>query len=599
MSPESRNGNYILKEQASGSHLSRTMKVRCLPDPTSFSPLQYGTVVMAFKPMRLPFCMLLVLLVGKALSFRSSAATFSAHPRALLVGRTHAAHQSPEKKQTTLFASVKQQREHQTVAVGDCVGSGSYGTVHLLTTTLGDSKSKNNQACIGKRAWTIAELSEQNPDRDDAYLQDKAARCAYYWKVERHCFEQLPPHPNLPLFRGVSNRGSVKKNGGANEPWLLFDCAATNGSNPIPAPSVADILSRDRFDHQRHDKHHLFLLQQALGVDTTNVGNNTDNSNHATIDNPLAKTIEVFLEQLLTVLKHVHSSQIVHRDVKPANILISHETLFLIDFGSAADVATAGFLKKNIGWGERVAISPIYAAPEVFCEPNKAPTHFDVFSAAMIACQLIFQYRDERTDAGFHQQLAVHDNNLEAWLKTQWQGKVRASGLMDGLQVLADRPGLWALLQDMLVTEPQHRLSSAAALKRLQNLRQTDNDSLRLDGKYLDSIIKALEECPIPTARPLEFVASFSRQDSLGLLLTEADAADTSDMDATGQAQWKLAVTGAAPGQVFVQGIVAGGQAEEMGIFEIGDQLQGVGELPVGEGGFEKVVEMVRGPKLV
>lgn len=56
---------------------------------------------------------------------------------------------------------------------------------------------------------------------------------------------------------------------------------------------------------------------------------------------------------------------------------------------------------------------------------------------------------------------------------------------------------------------------------------------------------------------------------------------------------WDQAVNQAEPGQVFVQGIVPGGQAETMGIFLIGDRLHGIGELPFEAGGFERAVEMV------
>jgi hypothetical protein len=64
-------------------------------------------------------------------------------------------------------------------------------------------------------------------------------------------------------------------------------------------------------------------------------------------------------------------------------------------------------------------------------------------------------------------------------------------------------------------------------------------------------------------------------------------------MEGLALSQWKRAVEDAGPGEVFVQEIAEGGQAEDMGIFEIGDQLQGVGELPVSQGGFERVVKMV------
>ncbi len=60
-------------------------------------------------------------------------------------------------------------------------------------------------------------------------------------------------------------------------------------------------------------------------------------------------------------------------------------------------------------------------------------------------------------------------------------------------------------------------------------------------------------------ARALDFVASFRRGESLGLVLAQADADDTFEMDAAALILWNQAVEGSGPGQVFVQGIVEGG----------------------------------------
>lgn len=479
--------------------------------------------------------------------------------------------------------AVTKQKAHEKqelVKVGDYIGSGSYGTVHFLTVR--KQKSGDTFECIGKRAWTLKELEKKPVSEDASYIKDRAKRCAYYWGVGRHCFEKLSPHIGLPIYRGVLEDGSTDD--GSKGPWLLFDFA--EGANNTPAPCLQDVMAKDRLDQKEHHQHHLHFLQQALGV----VSNESDLH-----DNPLATTIELLLEQLLEVLRHVHGHNIVHRDVKPANLLLSDGHIILIDFGSAADVDTAGLLKENIGWDDRVAISPTYAAPEVFCDSSRSAVNFDTFSVGLIACQLLFQYLDERTDAGFLQQLAAVDNDLDAWLKNQWQGKVRPVGLVEGLDLLSDRPGLWGLLKGLLQTDPADRLSSTKALKQLREIR-AGKVTADADGTYLNSILTALEEpCPVdvPVARALAFVASFRRGESLGLVLAQAEAADTSEMDGAALILWNQATEGADPGQIFVQGIVEGGQAEEMDIFEIGDQLQGVGELPVAEGGFEKVVEMV------
>lgn len=64
------------------------------------------------------------------------------------------------------------------------------------------------------------------------------------------------------------------------------------------------------------------------------------------------------------------------------------------------------FRKKRIGLeDEEVTIPPIYAAPELFVKLDRAPFAFEVFSAALIYCQVLFNYLDIRTDAALRQQI--------------------------------------------------------------------------------------------------------------------------------------------------------------------------------------------------
>jgi serine/threonine protein phosphatase PrpC len=463
------------------------------------------------------------------------------------------------------------------VEIFDHVGSGSYGTVHFVKLLRGNG----DEILVGKRAWTPFELQQQNGNLDSKQLADKSSRCLYYWMVEKHCFQKIPPHKGLPFFRGVGIDEEKRQ-------WIL--------SNKIQhgqelAISLQDYLEKDRLDHKAHRTHHLYWLSLSLLKES---------QAESTSENSLAATLDIFFQQLLEILSHIHEHSIVHRDIKPANLLVADGQLVLIDFGSAADLETAGLLQPNIGLSDRVAISPIYVAPELFVDPNsKCACNFDCFSAALLFCQLLFQFLDERTESGFHQQLKSADYDLDTWLQTALSSKVRPAGIDDALEVLEERPGLWKLLNGMLQKDPHARLSSKNALKLwskiCQNAKNRHLDEKLEneldDGLYLKSVLESLQVCEIPKLWPLHFVATFKRSESLGLYLAEADAEISESDDVE---KWIKATKDASPGDVFVQAIVPGGQADQMGCFAVGDRLQGVGEIPISGGGFKKVVELLK-----
>jgi serine/threonine protein kinase len=482
--------------------------------------------------------------------------------------------------------------------IGTEIGAGSYGKVHSCTTIIDGGKEQ--VVLIGKRPLTMEEvrsIAASSSGASEKEWKEKVQRCQHYWDVEKHCFLKLGDHPQLPRFRGFV-RDSEER------PWMLFDTvfSTLDKDTEKPAPSLKDLMKLDHDKH--HDKkhpHHLYYVQKALGLPLDQ-------------EVSLGETLDAFFESFLHVLRDVHAKRIVHRDVKPGNLLVAKD-VYLIDFGSAADLEpTKGSIfgqKKFVGLEDNdvVAISPIYAAPEVFVERNNKPENFDVYSAALIFCQLLFNFLDERTDAGFHQQLAACDWNLDVWLQQELASKVRPKGLEEALLVLSERPGLWRLLQEMFRPKPWDRIDSELALKQFQLILKGSGD-IKDDGPFLQSVLETFEICDvvdlsesdssspetIPFSRPLHFVASFKRNTPLGLILAEVNSGDEDDdgeMDEVVRQQWVEATRGAVPGQVFVKGVVPGGQADGFGIFEIGDQLQGVGELPVAQRGFGKVVELL------
>ncbi len=328
--------------------------------------------------------------------------------------------------------------------------------------------------------------------------------------------------------------------------------------------------------------------------------------------------------------------------VKPGNLLCDgkNNRLLLIDFGSAADLDpsspppqqqnngignifsnAAGGLQqqqqqRRVGFDEGIAaISPIYSAPETFVKLDENPLAFDVFSAALVMCQLLFNLLDERTDAGFTQQLREADYDLDTWLENNIRAKSRPLGLDGALEYLGERRGLWALMKQMLQPDPQNRISSASALKSLNEilaLRSGEMDwsdetitFVAREESYFESVIDSFGKCTVSYGdgqddsrpRPLHFLASFRAGVPAGLVLAEASGGniEESDMSDEAKEKWKEATKFAFPGEVFVRGWNTNGQADKLGIFEVGDRLRGVGELPFTNAGLDAAVDLVSG----
>merc|ERR1719510_1090037 len=95
----------------------------------------------------------------------------------------------------------------------------------------------------------------------------------------------------------------------------------------------------------------------------------------------LSERITRFLVmQILVALKHLHSKNIVHCDLKPENVLLSSDSDFpqvkLCDFGFARIIGEKGFRKSVVG-------TPAYLAPEVLRNKGYNRT-LDMWSTGVI-----------------------------------------------------------------------------------------------------------------------------------------------------------------------------------------------------------------------
>jgi predicted Ser/Thr protein kinase len=94
---------------------------------------------------------------------------------------------------------------------------------------------------------------------------------------------------------------------------------------------------------------------------------------------PVAEAVE-HARQTCEALAYVHEQQVVHRDVKPANLILADDGIMLVDFGIARE-QTTGSATRALG-------TPRYAAPEVLAGTSATPRS-DVYGLAATLWALI------------------------------------------------------------------------------------------------------------------------------------------------------------------------------------------------------------------
>ena len=75
-----------------------------------------------------------------------------------------------------------------------------------------------------------------------------------------------------------------------------------------------------------------------------------------------------YFRQLASAVGYLHERGITHNDIKPANVLLSHNDVpVLVDFGFAQkwDVGARGTFLSSISWGTPEVSAPPHSQPEV------------------------------------------------------------------------------------------------------------------------------------------------------------------------------------------------------------------------------------------
>ena len=134
-------------------------------------------------------------------------------------------------------------------------------------------------------------------------------------------------------------------------------------------PFITQIL--DTFETDTH----LFIVMEYICGDLASFIRK-----RSKISEPCAKVI---FKQIIEGLKYIHQNKIVHRDIKPDNILIDlHNTVKIADFGVSRKVSSGDIMKDHCG-------TPAYIAPEIFLNKGYEGFSCDIWSAGVTLYYLL------------------------------------------------------------------------------------------------------------------------------------------------------------------------------------------------------------------
>lgn len=152
-------------------------------------------------------------------------------------------------------------------------------------------------------------------------------------------------------------------------------------------------------------------------------------------------TILDFLDQAFDFVKQISSEGIVHRDIKPGNIIKSETGAYVfLDFGIAR-ILDAESLTKTEGQGPN---TPGYAAPEQFLNhKDEIDSRADLFSVGVVAYELLTgknPFRDK-----FSSEAQVYLNTMTitpAQLSIEGDSQLQLAGLISSLmsRSITERP---------------------------------------------------------------------------------------------------------------------------------------------------------------
>jgi serine/threonine protein kinase len=165
---------------------------------------------------------------------------------------------------------------------------------------------------------------------------------------------------------------------------------------------------------------------------------------------PVARAARLFVE-VASALEHLHDQGLVHRDVKPANIMVTpHDHARLLDLGLALVRGEKGSPREVVGGQGYVVGTMDYIAPEQTADPTKVDGRADVYA---LGATLYYALTG---------QLPFPGGNNKEKMQRQRDEKPKLIAELNR----AVPPALTAVVERMMMKDPAQRYQSAGEVAR-------------------------------------------------------------------------------------------------------------------------------------